>query len=221
MFMLNRSLLLTLACPLLFLMEISAQPFIKEIEAFRRADSLSRPPENPILFIGSSSFTKWTTVSTDFPGRRILNRAFGGSSLPHLIQYADDVIFKYDPRQILIYCGENDLTGGPHITADSVLQRFERLMSLIRSRLPRVPVVFLSLKPSPSREALLPVMREANRLIEARIRKMRRTRYLDVHNPMLNADGSMKEDIYVSDRLHMNRKGYEIWIPLIRPILAD
>ncbi|NDC77202.1 MAG: G-D-S-L family lipolytic protein [Chitinophagia bacterium] len=219
--MLNRSLLLTLACPILFLMDISAQPFIKEIEAFRRADSLSRPPEKPILFIGSSSFTKWTSVSTDFPGRRILNRAFGGSSLPHLIQYADDVIFKYDPRQILIYCGENDLTGGPQITADSVLQRFERLMSLIRSRLPRVPVVFLSLKPSPSREALLPVMREANRLIEARIRKMRRTRYLDVHNPMLNADGSMKEDIYVSDRLHMNRKGYEIWMPLIRPLLAD
>lgn len=221
MLMTKRSLLLTLACPLLFLTDIPAQPFIKEIEAFRRADSLSRPPEKPILFIGSSSFTKWTSVSTDFPGRRILNRAFGGSSLPHLIQYADDVIFKYDPRQILIYCGENDLTDGPQITADSVLQRFERLMFLIRSRLPRVPVVFLSLKPSPSRQALLPAMREANRLIEARIRKMRRTRYLDVHNPMLNADGSMKEDIYVSDRLHMNRKGYEIWMPLIRPILAD
>lgn len=220
MLMSKVSLVLMLACPLLFLTDLSAQPFIREIEAFRRADSLSHPPQKPILFIGSSSFTKWTTVTTDFPGLRILNRAFGGSSLPHLIQYADDVIFKYDPRQILIYCGENDLTGGPQITADSVLQRFERLMSLIRSRLPRVPVVFLSLKPSPSREALLPVMREANRMIEARIRKMRRTRFLDVHNPMLNPDGSMKQDIYVSDRLHMNRKGYEIWMPLIRPILA-
>lgn len=200
---------------------VHAQPFIREVEAFRRSDSLKRPPEKPILFIGSSSFTKWTTVADDFPGRRILNRAFGGSSLPHLIQYAEDVIFKYDPRQILIYCGENDLTGGPHITADSVLHRFERLMALIRTRLPRVPVVFLSLKPSPSREALLPTMREANRIIKNRIRKMRRTRFLDVHNPMLNDDGTMKEDIYVSDRLHMNRMGYEIWIPLIRPVLAD
>jgi lysophospholipase L1-like esterase len=200
---------------------VNAQPFIREIEAFRKADAVNAPPERPILLIGSSSFTKWTTVAADFPGRRILNRAFGGSSLPHLIQYADDVIFRYEPRQILIYCGENDLTGGPQVTADSVLQRFLRLMALIRTRLPRVPVVFLSLKPSPSRQALLPAMREANRLIAARIRKMRRTRYLDVHNPMLNADGSMKEEIYVSDRLHMNRKGYEIWIPLIRPILAD
>ena len=214
-------LILALAMMQLMHMAGNAQPFQKEVEAFRRIDSLKPPPEKPILFIGSSSFTKWTNVADDYPGRRILNRAFGGSSLPHLIQYADDVIFKYDPRQILIYCGENDLTGGPLITADSVLQRFLRLMSLIRSRLPRVPVVFLSLKPSPSREALLPTMREANRIIEARIRKMRHTRFLDVHNPMLNADGSMKEDIYVSDRLHMNRKGYEIWIPLIRPILAD
>jgi len=217
----NKPLLLALAIMQQMHVSVMAQPFIREIEAFRKTDALHAPPERPILLIGSSSFTKWTTVAADFPGHRILNRAFGGSSLPHLIQYADDVIFKYDPRQILIYCGENDLTGRPEVTADSVLQRFLRLMALIRTRLPRVPVVFLSLKPSPSREHLLPAMREANRLIAAHIRKMRRTRYLDVHNPMLNADGSMKADIYVSDRLHMNRKGYEIWMPLLRPLLAD
>ena len=57
------------------------QPFYNDVMAFRKKDSLNPPPANPILFIGSSSFTKWTKVQDDFPGYTILNRAFGGSTL--------------------------------------------------------------------------------------------------------------------------------------------
>ena len=85
-----------------------SQPFINEIKAFRRADSITAPPKNAILLIGSSSFTNWKDVAKYFPDQTIINRGFGGSSLPHMIMYAEDVIFKYNPKQILIYCGEND-----------------------------------------------------------------------------------------------------------------
>ena len=120
------------------------QPFIREIRQVRHLDSLQAPPAKPILFIGSSSFTNWKDISAFFPGHVILNRAFGGSSLPHLIMYAEDVIFRYDPKQIVIYCGENDLTGGPEITGDSVYQRFVRMYKLIRHRLQKVPVAYVS-----------------------------------------------------------------------------
>lgn len=196
-----------------------SQPFIKEIRQFQRLDSLQTPPVKPILFIGSSSFTNWKDLASFFPGRVLLNRAFGGSSLPHLMMYAEDVIFKYDPRQIVIYCGENDLTGGPDITGDSVFQRFVRLHKLIRSRLPKVQVAYVSMKPSPSRVKYLVAMREGNRLIERYMKKTPRTEYIDVHRPMLAADGRVFPHIFLSDSLHMNRKGYEIWRPIIEPYL--
>ncbi len=62
--------------------------FYNDIQAFKKQDSLTPPPQNPILFIGSSSFTKWTNVQEMFPGYTILNRGFGGSSLPDVIRYA-------------------------------------------------------------------------------------------------------------------------------------
>lgn len=198
---------------------VRSQPFIKEIRQFQRLDSLQSPPVKPILFIGSSSFTNWKDLASFFPGRVLLNRAFGGSSLPHLMMYAEDVIFKYDPRQIVIYCGENDLTGGPDITGDSVFQRFVRLHKLIRSRLPKVQVAYVSMKPSPSRVKYLVAMREGNRLIERYMKKTPRTEYIDVHRPMLAADGRVFSHIFLSDSLHMNRKGYEIWQPIIEPYL--
>ena len=88
-----------------------AQPFAKEIAAFKKQDSLSFPGTGKILFVGSSSFTLWKDVQQYFPEYPIINRGFGGSSLTDLIRYAPDVIFPYDPRQIVIYCGENDFAG--------------------------------------------------------------------------------------------------------------
>src|SRR5689334_20477657 len=84
-------------------------PFWNDIQNFKKQDAQKAPPKNAILFVGSSSFTNWTDVSDYFPGYTIINRGFGGSSLPDVIRYADDIIFPYHPKQIVIYCGENDL----------------------------------------------------------------------------------------------------------------
>src|SRR6476619_4605039 len=84
-------------------------PFYSDIQLFKKQDSLHFPPGNAILFVGSSSFTKWVDVQDYFRGYTIINRGFGGSSLEDVIRYADVIIFPYNPRQIVIYCGENDL----------------------------------------------------------------------------------------------------------------
>lgn len=197
----------------------SAQPFIKEVNYFKKLDSLQAPPKQPILFIGSSSFTNWKDVNSYFPSYTILNRAFGGSSLEHLILYADDVIFKYEPKQIVIYCGENNLSAGPEISGASIAQKYIELHQLIRSRLPKVPIVYISMKPSPSREKYLPAMTEGNRLIKKYLRKQRRSEYVDVFSAMFTKEGAILGDIFLSDKLHMNKKGYAIWQPIIQPHL--
>ena len=216
----NKYIFMHLVSALLSITAVQSQPFIKEIRQFRHLDSLQSPPSKPILFIGSSSFTNWKDIASFFPGHVVLNRAFGGSSLPHLIMYAEEVIFNYDPKQIVIYCGENDLTGGPEITGDSVYQRFVRLHQLIKRRLPKVPVAYVSMKPSPSRVKYTVARNEGNRLIEQYMRKTPRTEYIDVTQKMLASDGRVFPHIFLSDSLHMNRKGYEIWQPIIEPYLV-
>ena len=201
-------------------LESRSQPFINDIRKFRSMDSLQAPPDRPILFIGSSSFTNWKDLSEWFPKHTVLNRAFGGSSLTHLIQYADDVIFRYNPRQIVVYCGENDLATDAKVNGDSVYQRFRRLYRMIRAKDRKVPVVYVSMKPSPSRVALLDKMVRGNALIEKFMRKKRKDGYVNVYDRMFGPDGQVMADIFLADRLHMNRKGYEIWQPLIEAKLV-
>lgn len=205
---------------LLFISSFSfAQPFANEIAAFKKADSVSFPVKGQILFVGSSSFTKWTDMQDYFPGYPVLNRGFGGSSLPDVIRYADDVIFPYAPKQVVIYCGENDLAASDTVTARMVTERFKTLFNIIRAKLPGVPIVFVSLKPSPSREKLWPKMVETNRAIRQFLRKKKRTAYVDVYTKMFNPDGSVMGGLFVGDRLHMNAKGYAIWQKAIEPVL--
>jgi len=198
---------------------VATPPFWSEIVAFKRQDSLHRPPRGGILFVGSSSFRKWTNIQTDFPGYPIINRGFGGSSFPDVIRYAREIIFPYHPRQVVIYCGDNDLAASDSVTAELVYQRFVRLYELIRSRLDTVDILYVSIKPSPSREKLIPRMEEANDLIRDFLAKHSHASFIDVYHKMLNQKGRPMEELFVEDKLHMNSKGYAIWQQVIQPYL--
>jgi len=194
-------------------------PFWDEIQSFKKADSLNPPPTHPIVFTGSSSFRKWTGVRQAFPRYPIINRGFGGSTLPDVIRYADEVIFKYDPRQVVIYCGDNDLASSDTVTAQVVFSRFKTLYSMIRAKLPKTDILFVSIKPSPSRQQLMPEMENANKLISAFISKQKHAAFADVYHAMLTHDGHIIDGIWEGDKLHMNAKGYDLWQKIIAPYL--
>jgi lysophospholipase L1-like esterase len=208
------------ACLFLYVVLVSnAQPFTADIAIFKKQDSISFPQKNAILFVGSSSFTKWKDVQDYFPKHTILNRGFGGSSLTDVIRYANDVILKYDPKQIVIYCGENDFAGNDSLYPAQVAQRFYDLFELIRAKYKKVPIAYISMKPSPSRQHLMAKFNVANVMIKSFLKTKRRTTYIDVFHAMLKEDGTSMTDIFLEDNLHMNKKGYAIWQKIIEPHL--
>jgi lysophospholipase L1-like esterase len=198
---------------------VQAQPFISDIQNFKKQDSINHPPQHAILFVGSSSFTKWTDVQSYFPKYTIINRGFGGSSFPDVIRYADDIIFPYHPKQVVIYCGDNDLAFSDTVTSTIVFDRFKKLFVLIREKLPDENIVFVSIKPSPSRARLMPKDEEANNLIKQFLSAQKNASFIDVYHLMLDKDGKPIDDIFIQDKLHMNAKGYAIWQKAIEPYL--
>lgn len=197
-----------------------APAFYDEIQQFKKQDSVLFPPKNAILFVGSSSFKKWTDVQSYFPDFTIINRGFGGSTLPDVIYYANDIILPYKPKQVLIYCGDNDLASSDTVTAQIVADRFKTLYYTIRRGLPVADIAFVSIKPSPSREHLLPLVKKANLLIKTFIEQQPNTHFIDVYTPMLQPDGKIIPDIFIEDNLHMNAKGYALWQKTIKPYLV-
>lgn len=195
------------------------RPYAKELAAFGHADSLQAPPQHPILFVGSSSFTFWRDVQNYFPGYVILNRAFGGSTLKDQIREFNTVVKPYHPKQILLYCGENDLAYDAALPVDSVMSRFQKYFAMIRRYDSKVPVVFISLKPSPARRAIWAKAQEVNQRMKKFLSSQSRTTYVDITSVMLDSKGRVEGSIFTADSLHMNAEGYARWQRVIRKYL--
>lgn len=200
---------------------VDAQPFYNEILAFKKQDSLVKPATNAILFAGSSTFRLWHNIKDDFRGFPIINRGFGGSSLTDVIRYTEEILFPYQPKQVVIYCGENDFAIDNLLPVDSVVNRFTTLFGLIRKRLPSTHISFVSMKPSPSRWQLKEKMQQANRTINEFLERQDNTSYIDVWEAMLNESGLPRPEIFLKDSLHMNGLGYIIWKHKILPKLLN
>lgn len=189
--------------------------FLEEILAFGQRDRESPPPADGILFLGSSTLRLWTTIQEDFPGVHIINRGFGGSHIEDCIRYADRIVLPCKPKRILLYAGDNDLASGK--TPDQVSADFRSFVGRLFAGLPRVGIVFISIKPSSARVGLLTDIRTANSRIGAFVGSDARLKFADVFHPMLASSGAPRPDLFGEDGLHMNASGYQIWKRVLDP----
>ena len=187
------------------------------IDAFTRADAANPPPREAVLFVGSSSIVRWKSLARDFPDVPVINRGFGGYELADSVHYLDRLVLKHEPRVVVLYAGENDLQAGA--TAEEVHARFQAFRQGLHAALPRTRLVFIAIKPSPSRAKIRPQIDRANALIAASCREDPRLAFADVVPPMLDAAGQPRPELFVADRLHLSEAGYAVWQPIVAPLL--
>lgn len=149
----------------------------------------------------------------------MLNRGFGGSQVRDAVHYADEVAIRYRPAKILVYSGDNDINAGR--SPQQVLSDFRAFVARVHRDLPGTPIAYLAIKPSPSRADQLPRQQQANALVKAEAAKLHNVEFIDVATPMLGADGQPRPDLFIEDRLHMNRAGYELWRAIVAPYLDE
>lgn len=189
-----------------------------EIQKFEAHDATNPPPQNAVLFVGSSTIRKWTTLAKDFPGVTAINRGFGGSEIDDSTAYASRIIVPYHPRIIVFYAGDNDLADkAVKRSADQVVAEYTNFVSVIHSQLPDTKIVFISIKPCIARWKLKDEVINVNKQIEAM--KEPYLAFVNIYPLMLGPDGKPQKDLLEKDGLHPTQKAYDLWAPLIRPYL--
>lgn len=183
---------------------------VKQLE--KKAQNLNFVPET--LFYGSSSIRLWSSLNKDFPDYKPLNLGFGGSTLAACVWFFERIMKPYQPKRMVIYAGDNDLGDGRH--PEEVFIFFQQLAVKINNRFGNIPVYFISLKPSISRWHMANVFRFTNTLIENEIKTYAANwHYVDVFNPMLDAAGKPRAELFAFDGLHLSAKGYALWRAII------
>lgn len=196
----------------------NVHPFEDEIVAFEKQDAQRFPAKGGVVFVGSSSIRLWKTVADDFPRVRTLNRGFGGSQASDSVYYADRIVTPYAPSTVVFFAGTNDLAAGK--SPETVFADFKAFVGKVHAKLPNTRILFVSITPAPSRQALWPKMRRANALIKRFAGPAKNVRFVDVYDQMLTKAKGPRPELFVEDQLHMKPAGYAIWVHTLRPLLA-
>ena len=188
--------------------------FEAEFRAFARAEAKAPLPSDFVLFYGSSSIRLWDTLPQDFPSLTVVNRGFGGSTLRECVDEMGRLILHMHPRAIVLYAGDNDLDHGAR--PEALVECVEQFMATVEQRMGPLPVVFISIKPSPSRMWNIANIRRANELLEESLGKWKQAHFVNVFPFMLQPDGGPRHDLFTDDALHLNEAGYRLWADNLR-----
>jgi lysophospholipase L1-like esterase len=190
----------------------------KYVAAFEEADRLSPPPKGEIVFVGSSTIHRWD-VASYFPDLKIINRGIDGTELADAVRYLDRLVLKHEPRLVVVYAGDNDISGGK--LSEQISVDFERLVRGVHAKLPQTRILYIGIKPSTLRWLQVDRMRLANDVIRTICQRDDRLAFLDFDNLMLGWDEKPRQNLYVADGLHLSPLGYQIWTAVLRPYLVE
>ena len=189
------------------------------IQRFEQNDKVSPVPAGATVFVGSSTIAGWGSIPDDFKRFNAVGRGFGGSTSADVLHYVDRIVIDYKPSKVVYYAGDNDIAAG--VSPPKVLENFQAFVEKVRAATPNVKIYFVSIKPSPIRAKVWDQARQANEAIRRYVRKTPGLMYVDCATPMLDQDGKARPELFKKDMLHMNRGGYELWIPIITAALEQ
>lgn len=181
----------------------------KKITDYMARDTEQAALPDATLVVGSSSIDMWKSLETDFPGCNVIRRGVSGTKAIDLYNYRDLLIAPFNPKRIIIYEGDNEI--GFKWEVDEMMDAMKRLFFEVRRMKPEAEIYMVSIKPSPVRVKNLAKIQKVNSLIKEFVESQPNAGYIDIHTPMLDADGNPRPELFLKDGLHPAKEGYDIW----------
>lgn len=170
-----------------------------------------------LWFVGTSSMFRWASLHDDMAPWIAHNRGINDATYADILPRFANSGGEARPAAIILYAGENDIARG--VPVRTVIHDLAKFLE-IRSRfMGDVPVIILSMKPSPTRWPNFQEQQIFNAAAQRLLPHVRSAYYADITTPLLK--GGMLGDNYRPDGVHMNAGGYQIWAKVIRQRLRE
>ena len=165
-----------------------------------------------VVLAGSSYIEYWTSASTAFAPLKTVNNGIGGSTIQDWMTLYEKLIVNYKPSAVVVYVGSNDIAGGKSGKATAAQACL--LLKRLKTKLPGVPIYYISIAPSIRRWNLWKENQICNKAVSSFCSKTSGVSFIHC-TPYLLKNGKLRKELYRSDQLHFNQKGYQVWNQVI------
>lgn len=214
--------------------------FFKEFMQREQQDKLERyrilnrnVRKGEILFTGSSLMEQFPInelLMTNGMDQIIYNRGIGGFTTTDMLQYMEEMVFGTEPSRIFINIGTNDI-GSPDYQLESLMERYEEIISRIRERLPEAEINMMAYYPVnetdkvPEGEwgktAFVTRTNEnisiANEAVE-KLAAKKGCRFINANDGLTDERGKLKKEFTI-EGIHMYANGYQVVLDNLKQYL--
>lgn len=193
--------------------------FEAQIKAMADKDRQSPPPQQAILFIGSSIFRLWSDLESQMAPLPVFNRAFGGSRTWEVLAAVDQLVLPHKPRVVVYYCGSNDVNAGE--SAADILDRTRAFIARVHAALPSTQIIYFSINKSLDKRDKWAVVDEVNASMKTMAGQSSWVTYVESNTALFDASGKPREDLYLPDGLHFKPPAYVLFTNILKPVVTD
>lgn len=159
-----------------------------------------------------------------FPEYKAVNIGVGGDRTSSVLWRLDHGgADGLEPRSIVLMIGNNNMFFAPETGTTPIAKGIEVCVDRLRDQFPKTPIILVKILPCGSKDdAFYKNIVATNAALDPlNIDKKNNVKVLDIWKEFVREDGSLKEELFMADKIHPNKAGYEVYAKHLRPLLKE
>jgi platelet-activating factor acetylhydrolase IB subunit beta/gamma len=176
-----------------------------------------------VLLVGDSITQQWgPTWAKNFPKWKTVNIGIGGDKTQNVLWRLDHGgVDGLDPKACVLLIGNNNMFFTPETGVEAAADGIKACLMNLREKFPEAAIVVVKIFPAHAPgNAFYEDIKKTNAAIDAlNLTADPKVQLLDLTGDLLNADGTLKKDLYHADNIHLIPAGYDLYAVKLRPLL--
>jgi platelet-activating factor acetylhydrolase IB subunit beta/gamma len=176
-----------------------------------------------VLLVGDSITIQWgESWRTHFPDLKSVNIGIGGDKTQNILWRLDHGgVEGIQPEAVVLMIGNNNMFFTPETGIDAVAQGIEWCAKNLREKFPTSRIIVAKILPAHEPgNRFYDDIRKTNTALDAlHLDADPQMRVLDLTVDFTHADGTLKQELFTVDGIHLSPAGYAVYAARLRPYL--
>ena len=187
-----------------------------------------------VLLVGDSITQQWGSPldtgvlnaawTKRFGALKTINIGIGGDKTQNVLWRLDHGgVEGLEPRMIVLMIGNNNMFFTPETGVAAAAQGIRTCAANLREKFPRAKLIVAMILPchAPKVRFYEDILATNAEVAKLDLAKDPQVQVLDLTKDFLNADGTLRAELFVADKIHLSLAGYETFARRLEPLLLE
>ena len=177
-----------------------------------------------VLLVGDSITMQWGKAWTQHFGQyKTVNIGIGGDKTQNVLWRLDHGgVEGLEPRLVVLLIGNNNMFFTSETGIEPVAQGIKMCVNNLRDKFPKASVIVVKVLPAhaPGNRFYEDIKRVNAALDTLNLESDSKVRLLDMWGDMVDADGTLKKELFSPDNIHLSQEGgYKLYAEKLKPLI--